>query len=108
MIYKGINEEIGDESKMKIQIFLMTLLGMWTSTFYLGNFVAPTIAGFIVENFGFKSTTLVFFGFYAFIILLDSCQLAYILKYIRAPQREGYSDLDDNRNVQPSEPAVAE
>ena len=74
----------------------MTLLGMWTSTFYLGNFVGPVVAGFMVENFGFKSTSLVFFCFFAFIILLDSCQLTYILKYIWAPQREGYSNLDGN------------
>ena len=85
---------------------LVTLKGMWSSTFYFGNFVGPTVAGFIVENFGFRTTTLVFFCLYAFIIVLDSCQLAYILKYIRAPRSQGYSDLDD-RNVHSTEATVA-
>ena len=79
---------------------------MWSSTFYFGNFVGPTAAGFIVENYGFKSTTLIFFGLYVFIIILDFCQLAYILKYIWRPQAQGYLDLDD-RNAQPELAAVA-
>ena len=85
---------------------LTLLTGMWSSTFYFGNFLGPTSSGFMVENFGFTSTTFIFFCIYTFIVFLDSCQLAYILKYNWAPQREGYSSLD-GRNDQSAESALS-
>ncbi len=32
-------------------------IGMWTFSFYMGNFVGPTAAGFIVEAKGFRYAT---------------------------------------------------
>jgi len=66
---------------------------MWSSSFYFGNFVGPTVAGIMVESFGFRSTTLVFFSLYLFIILVDAIELTYYLKYIKVP-RNGYVDMD--------------
>ena len=97
---------IHDDLSPNNYVSFLTLPGMWSSTFYFGNFVGPTASGFLVESFGFRSTTLIFFCLFAFIIFLDSCQLIYILKYIRAPKSQGYSDLDD-KNVLPTESDVA-
>jgi len=45
--------------------------GIWLSAFSLGNFVGPTIAGALVQTSGFADTTLIFFGLYAFMIVVD-------------------------------------
>ncbi len=36
-------------------------VGLWTGSFYLGNFLGPTIAGFIVEQRGFRVAAAFFF-----------------------------------------------
>ena len=48
---------------------------MWTSSFFLGNFVGPTLSGIFVENFGFRSTTLGFFVMFALNIMVDTMEL---------------------------------
>jgi hypothetical protein len=35
---------------------------MWSASFYLGNFLGPTVAGFLVEAYGFRQSTVVFFS----------------------------------------------
>jgi MFS family permease len=34
--------------------------GIWTSSFALGNFIGPTLGGFLMESLGFAKTTTVF------------------------------------------------
>ena len=60
-----------------ILLCLYLLAGMWSSSFYLGNFLGPTIGGFIVEAYGFAWTTIVYFCLYCFMILINSCDLVY-------------------------------
>ena len=50
---------------------------MWSSSFYLGNFLGPTVGGCIVEACGFAWTTVVFFSLYCLMILINSCELVY-------------------------------
>ena len=53
---------------------------MWSASFYIGNFIGPTVAGFLVDAYGFKWTTMVFFGMYGFILLVDIFELTYNVK----------------------------
>jgi len=45
--------------------------GIWLSAFSLGNFVGPTIAGFLVTTEGFRTTTLIFFILYLLMLVID-------------------------------------
>ncbi len=46
---------------------------------------------------------MIFLGLYLFSFVVDSCELFYYLRFVRAPKEEGYKDLDD-RNVKETEP----
>ena len=46
-------------------------LGMWSAAFYLGNFIGPTVSGFLVEILGFEFTSMMLFGVYIVIWILD-------------------------------------
>ena len=48
---------------------------MWTSSFFLGNFLGPTLSGIFVDNFGFRSTTLGFFVMFTLNIMVDTMEL---------------------------------
>jgi hypothetical protein len=76
---------------------------MWSSSFYFGNFVGPTVAGVLVENNGFRSTTVILFSLYIFVIIVDSLELAYNLKYVKVPEKEGYIDLEEKENEKTEE-----
>ena len=71
---------------------------MWTSSFYLGQFIGPTVSGFLVEAYGFEWATVFFFGTYVFISIVDICELAYKVKmgmdslsYKNAPKNDNHS-----------------
>ena len=49
---------------------------MWSASFYIGNFIGPTAAGFLVDAYGFEWTTVVFFSFNCFILLVDIFELS--------------------------------
>ena len=55
-------------------------LGMWSASFYIGNFIGPTAAGFLVDAYGFEWTTVVFFSFNCFILLVDIFELSFHMK----------------------------
>ena len=59
------------------KIISLCAKGFWLSSFSFGNFIGPTVAGCLVRLQGFRMTTLVFFGLYCVIIVLD------IFQYIR-------------------------
>jgi len=43
------------EKIFKIAIVLwIQNIGMWSSSLFMGNFVGPTVSGFVVENLGFR------------------------------------------------------
>ena len=48
------------------------------SAFALGNFVGPTLAGFIVQNAGFPNTTLLFFCLYAVMLVIDALSVIHV------------------------------
>ena len=66
----------------------------------MGNFVGPTIAGFLVDylstdedpDLGFRETTLVFFVLYSVMILVDIFEAMHTCR--RDRRREQYENLD--------------
>ena len=50
---------------------------MWSTTFYLGCFLGPTVAGFVVEAKGFRFSTIPSFVLCILILLVDLVELAY-------------------------------
>ena len=67
------------------------IIGLWLSAFSLGNFVGPTIAGCLVQTEGFRVTTLVFFGLYSLMILIDIGEHIHTLRRNRI--RDQYETL---------------
>ncbi len=57
-----------------------------------------------MENYGFQMTTLLFFSLYIFILLVDSLELAYILKYVKIPGMKCYIDLEGKEIANKEEP----
>jgi putative Mn2+ efflux pump MntP len=47
------------------------------SAFALGNFVGPTVAGFVTEWKGFRTTTLAFLGLYVVMMVFDVSEAIY-------------------------------
>ena len=48
---------------------------MWTSSFFFGNFLGPTLSGILVDKFGFRSTTRGFFVMFSLNIVVDTMML---------------------------------
>ena len=53
---------------------------MWSASFYLGNFVGPTVSGIFIDVWGFKYTTLILFVVYLFCLFIDFFELLYNMK----------------------------
>jgi len=58
----------------------LLFLGMWSSSYFCGAFVGPTLGGLLVQNFGFPATTVIFASVLCLVTLLDTVELA-ISKY---------------------------
>ena len=68
---------------------------MWSASFFFGNFIGPTVSGFLVDAHGFEWTTMVFFGLYGFILLVDVCELSYNVK--KSQDSLTYERVTDDR-----------
>jgi MFS family permease len=66
---------------------------MWSTSFYLGNFLGPTIAGFLVDAFGFRSASIVFFAAFLVIIVVDFIELGYNINLSRNKRSAEYEEL---------------
>ena len=67
--------------------------GMWSGSFYLGNFLGPTVSGFLVEAYGFRQSTVVFFSILIVILVVDIFELAYNVKMKRSNKHIQYEEL---------------
>lgn len=81
-IRKGFNDDIDT---------YLICSGMWSASFFFGNFLGPTAAGFAVESYGFASTTMVFFFIYCLVIMIDCLELTYNVKQLK--KKQGYEQL---------------
>ena len=66
---------------------------MWTSSVYLGMFVGPTVAGVLVENYGFPFTTMIFFVLYVLDVFIDSFELFYNVFIKKKKMHNGYQAM---------------
>ena len=53
---------------------------MWSSSFYFGNFLGPTLAGVLVESSGFRQATILYWALYLVFGVIDVCELTYNVK----------------------------
>ena len=60
-----------------IDTYIM-ISGMWTSSLYLGCFVGPTIAGFLVKYYNNRFATTVFFLAYMVVLVADLGEWMYM------------------------------
>ena len=85
---------------------------MWSTAFYFGNFIGPTVAGIVVEKYGFRATTIgedilteninyflntFFSGFFALncgIFVVDIFEFLYNVKLNRQIAKAGYEQLE--------------
>ena len=66
---------------------------MWSASFYIGNFIGPTVSGFLVDAYGFEWTTIVFVGLYAFILIVDISELTFNVCRSKRNMYRGYEIL---------------
>jgi MFS family permease len=69
------------------------IAGMWSASFYLGNFLGPTVSGFLVEAYGFRNSTVLFFSILLFILVIDVFELAYNVRMKRSTKNVNYEEL---------------
>jgi MFS family permease len=69
------------------------IAGMWSTSFYLGNFLGPTVSGFLVEAYGFRNSTVLFFSILLFILVIDVFELAYNVRMKRSTKNVNYEEL---------------
>lgn len=58
----------------------LLMSGLWSGTLYLGGFLGPTVAGLMVDAFGFRTTTILYWALYLLAIVVDVGDLAYNVK----------------------------
>ncbi len=66
---------------------------MWTSSLYLGSFLGPTIAGFLVDAYGFRASSMVFFAGFVIVLMVDFVDLAYNVKLNSRVKLSEYEQL---------------
>ena len=74
---------------------------MWTSSFFFGNFLGPTLSGIFVDKFGFRSTTLGFCVMFSLNIIVDTT-LLFIKMYkdkLMATDYKKLSDVESNSKL---------
>lgn len=71
---------------------------MWSASFYIGNFVGPTAAGLLVDAYGFEWTTVVFFSFNCFILLVDIFELTFDVRKSKKALSNAKLDKGDKLN----------
>ena len=79
--------------------FYFGLIGMWSASFYFGNFVGPTTSGILVDAWGFKFTTVVPFIVYSFSVIVDCLELLYQTRNWFRDSQHTYLNVErDNQN----------
>ena len=58
----------------------LLISGLWSGTLYLGGFLGPTVAGLMVDAYGFRAATTLYWALYLLAILIDAGDLAYNVK----------------------------
>ena len=67
---------------------------MWSTSFYFGNFLGSTIAGFIVEAWGFRNASMLYWIVVLLTTIMDYGELAYNVKNKVNKRNQEYSEID--------------
>lgn len=59
---KGYNDDLST---------YLILSGLWSTSFYFGNFAGPTVGGFLVEYLDFRGATVVYLALYIIMAMVD-------------------------------------
>ena len=60
--------------------FSLSSLGMWSTSFYLGNFLGPTLAGILVDAWGFRTSSVFFWSLYPVVSIINIIEFAYDMR----------------------------
>ena len=71
---------------------------MWSASFYIGNFIGPTAAGFLVDAYGFEWTSFVFLSFNCFILSVDIFELSFNVRKSKKALSDEKMDKEDKSN----------
>ena len=74
--------------------FFFTILGMWSCSFYLGNFISPTVSGIAIDKYGFRATTIAYFAMCTGILFVDFIELYFSVKAVKQDRNKGYEQLE--------------
>ncbi|TRY80689.1 hypothetical protein TCAL_09016 [Tigriopus californicus] len=55
----------------------LILSGLWSTSFYFGNFAGPTVGGFLVETLDFRGSTIVYLALYVIMAMVDVAEYAF-------------------------------
>ena len=58
----------------------LLMSGLWSGTLYLGGFLGPTVAGVLVDAYGFRTATILYWALYLLATVLDVGDLAHNVK----------------------------
>lgn len=70
----------------------LLISGLWSTAFYLGNFIGPTLGGIFTDIYGYRTTTVGFFVLYCLALVVDFFELTYNVKTRRRQQT--YEELN--------------
>ena len=73
----------------------LSLIGMWSASFYLAYFIGPTFGGILVEYYGFRYTTNICSALLIVMILIDFFDLKMSIRKSNVKD-SGYKKLDNN------------
>jgi len=79
--------------KDDIETYLL-ISGLWSASFYLGFFLGPTVAGISVDNFGFRTTTVVFLSIYCLSLIVDVFDLIRCIKMSNVMKHLEYTTFE--------------
>lgn len=79
--------------KDDIETYIL-ISGIWSTSFYLGKFLGPTLAGISVDKYGFRTTTIWFFALLCGILVVDFFELIFSVRKTRSKiKKEEYEEL---------------
>jgi hypothetical protein len=84
------------ERKFQSLEIVLGFLGIWSTSFYFGSFLGPTLSGFLVEEIGFPKTTFYFLSGNLFLLFFDIFDLG--LAYTTPKTSTGDPDSYDELN----------
>ena len=58
----------------------LLMSGLWSGTLYLGGFLGPTAAGVLVDAYGFRTATILYWALYLLATVVDVGDLAHNVK----------------------------